>query len=183
MDTNFKLEQCICSYCHHSPLKSFKFQIYIRQCVLFQIFFIHFADLQCTVSVYKLQACSVMFTDAAALLFQSAERALIDVKSIHVATNEMEEILQLLTERDIEHTNNLPLLPVPTHTLLSPDVLSGRCCQYFSVCLCISLYHPVCSSTKPSHAGKFLISILIFLLITTELLKLSFEGSSSAFIS
>lgn len=50
----------------------------------------------------------MMFSDAEALLFQSAERALIDVKSIHVATNEMEEILQLLTERDIEHTNNPP---------------------------------------------------------------------------
>lgn len=69
--------------------------------------------------------CSMMFSDAEALLFQSAEQALIDVKSIHVATNEMEEILQLLTERDIEHTNNppppsflrLPILSIPqTHT-------------------------------------------------------------------
>lgn len=143
------------------------------------------ADFQCTVSVYKLQACSMMFTDAAALLFQSAERALIDVKSIHVATNEMEEILQLLTERDIEHTNNLSLLSASTHTLLSLDVHSGRSCQYFFVCLCfsLSLYHPVWSPTKPSYTGKILIYILIFLLMTTELLKLSFEGSSSAFIS
>lgn len=53
------------------------------------------------------------------LPFQSAARPLIDVRSIHVAPNEMEEILQLLTERDIEHTNNLRLrssgLPVLSH--------------------------------------------------------------------
>lgn len=47
-----------------------------------------------------------MFSDAEALLFPSAGRPLIAVKSIHVSTNEMEEILQLLTARDIEHTNN-----------------------------------------------------------------------------
>lgn len=63
----------------------------------------------------------VLFSGAEALLFQSARRALIDVKSIHVATNEMEEILQLLTERDIEHTNNppSPTTPVPTPTPIS----------------------------------------------------------------
>ena len=70
-----------------------------------------------------------MFSDAAALLFQSAKQAVIDVKSIHVATNEMEEILQLLTERDIEHTNSLPLhsnaypySPFPRRTLGSNSV-------------------------------------------------------------
>lgn len=44
------------------------------------------------------------------LLFQSTERVLIDVESVRVATIGMEKILKLLTERDIEHTNNLPLL-------------------------------------------------------------------------
>lgn len=73
-----------------------------------------------------------MMLSTEALLFHSAERALIDVESILVATNEMEEILQLLTERDIEHTNNphphtapphpsqfqrLPIVSIPqTHT-------------------------------------------------------------------
>ena len=68
----------------------------------------------------------MMFSNAETLLFQSAERALIDVKSIHVATNEMEEILHLLTERDIEHTNNPPHPPLliftPTHILRFPDI-------------------------------------------------------------
>lgn len=62
----------------------------------------------------------MMFSDAEALLFQSAKRALIDVKSIHVATNEMEEILQLLTERDIERTNNTP----PPFPFLRPPISS-----------------------------------------------------------
>lgn len=58
--------------------------------------------------VYKLQAwCSFMLQ---LLLFQSTERLLIDVESVRVATIGMEEILKLLTERDIEHTNNLPVL-------------------------------------------------------------------------
>lgn len=61
----------------------------------------------------------MMFSDAEGLLFQSAKRALIDVRSIHVATNEMEEILQLLTEHDIERTNNTP--PTP---FLRPPVFS-----------------------------------------------------------
>lgn len=87
------------------------------------------------------------FSDAEALLFQSAKRALIDVKSIHVATNEMEEILQLLTEHDIERTNNPPLhsyahpySSLPRHTL-------QMYCQYFSVCFRslsqYTLYYPV----------------------------------------
>lgn len=84
---------------------------------------------------------------AETLLFQSAERALIDVKSIHVATNEMEEILHLLTERDIEHTNNPPTLlcsflrpPIfsisQTYTLrsnsvnISPSVSASLCLCY-----------------------------------------------------
>lgn len=54
------------------------------------------------------QTAGLIFSHAAAL-FQSTERLLIDVKSIRVPTNEMEEILKLLTECDIEHTNNLPL--------------------------------------------------------------------------
>lgn len=66
--------------------------------------------------------CSMMFSDAEALLFQSAKRALIDVRSIHVATNEMEEILQLLTERDIERTNNTP----PPHSYAHPYSLFPR---------------------------------------------------------
>lgn len=66
----------------------------------------------------------MMFSDAEALLFQSAKRALIDVKSIHVATNEMEEILQLLTERDIERTNNTP--PTPPHSYAHPYSLFPR---------------------------------------------------------
>lgn len=64
----------------------------------------------------------MMFSDAEALLFQSAKRALIDVRSIHVATNEMEEILQLLTERDIERTNNTP----PPHSYAHPYSLFPR---------------------------------------------------------
>ncbi len=95
----------------------------------------------------------MMFSDAEALLFQSAERALIDVKSIHVAANEMEEILQLLTERDIEHTNNPPhLFLTPTHFLHSPDIHSGLTLSIF-LCLyvCLCLYHPLCTSTKPSY--------------------------------
>lgn len=81
--------------------------------------------------------CSMMFSDAEALLFQSAERELIDVESIHVATNEMEEILQLLTGRDIQQTNNPPLLvPSPTHILQSPDVHSSLTPSIF---LCLSL--------------------------------------------
>lgn len=95
------------------PFKSHILQILeiYRAVIIFYFLFFFYCspDLHCTVGVYKLQARSMMFADAAALLFQSAERALIDVKSIRVATNEMEEILQLLTERDIEHTNNLPL--------------------------------------------------------------------------
>lgn len=88
----------------------------------------------------------MMFSDAEALLFQSAERALIDVKSIHVTTNEMEEILQLLTERDIEHTNNppppappqsyaYPYSTFPRHTLQSNSV---------SISLSVSAARSVC---------------------------------------
>ena len=40
--------------------------------------------------------------EAKTLLIQSRSSQLIDVKSICVGPNEMEEILQLLTERDIE---------------------------------------------------------------------------------
>lgn len=107
------------------------------------------------VQVYNVQSaaahivprCSMTFSDAETLLFQSAERALIDVKSIHVATNEMEEILHLLTERDIEHTNNPPTLlcsflrpPIfsisQTYTLrsnsvnISPSVSASLCLCY-----------------------------------------------------
>lgn len=94
------------------------------------------------------------FCDAEALLFQSAERALSDVKSIHVATNEMEEILQLLTERDIEHTNNppSPILRLPIFSVPSAHTpVHLRPC--FSVCLrgSLRLYHPGCTSTKPSY--------------------------------
>lgn len=93
---------------------------------------------------------------AETLLFQSAERALIDVKSIHVATNEMEEILHLLTERDIEHTNNPPTLlcsflrpPIfsisQTYTLRSNSVnISPSVSASLSVCVIM------CTSTKPS---------------------------------
>lgn len=66
------------------------------------------------------QAADLMFSPAAALLFQSTERLLIDVGSVRVATNGMEEILKLLTERDIEHTNNLPFIPA-TYTRHSPE--------------------------------------------------------------
>lgn len=59
----------------------------------------------------------MIFHDTEAFLFQSTERALIDAKSIHVAVNEMEEILQLLTERDIEHTNTPSSISMPAHTL------------------------------------------------------------------
>lgn len=83
-----------------------------------------------------------MFSDAEALLFQSAERALIDVKSIHVATNEMEEILQLLTERDIEHTNN-PEPPLPPSLsyayLYSPSLFPRHTLQSNSVNISLSL--------------------------------------------
>lgn len=121
----------------------------------------------------------MMFSDAEALLFQSAERALIDVKSIHVATNEMEEILQLLTERDIEHTNNPPLpptpIPLPRHTLQSNSVDIS-----LSDSLSLSVYHPVCTSTKPSYTQtdpsiySKVGSLSTYLLITAELPKLPF---------
>lgn len=101
------------------------------------------------------------FTDAAALLFQSAEQAPIDVKSIHVATNEMEEILQLLTERDIEHTNKLPLRsnaypysPFPRRTL---------CLNAANICLSLHLAQSISSSVqndKPSYIRKILAYIL-----------------------
>lgn len=116
------------------------------------------------VQVYNVQSaaahivprCSMTFSDAETLLFQSAERALIDVKSIHVATNEMEEILHLLTERDIEHTNNPPTLlcsflrpPIfsisQTYTLRSNSVnISPSVSASLSVCVIM------CTSTKPS---------------------------------
>lgn len=94
----------------------------------------------CIRGVYKPQAwCSLMLQ---LLLFQSTERVLIDVESVRVATIGMEEILKLLTERDIEHTNNLPLLfssylhlPVPKKQI-PPS--SSR--QYFSVSGSLSPY-------------------------------------------
>lgn len=87
----------------------------------------------CIRRVYKPQAwCSLMLQ---LLLFQSTERVLIDVESVRVATIGMEEILKLLTERDIEHTNNLPLL-FSSYLHLpflrsNPPPSSSR--QYFSV--------------------------------------------------
>lgn len=116
------------------------------------------------VQVYNVQSaashivprCPMTFSDAETLLFQSAERALIDVKSIHVATNEMEEVLHLLTERDIEHTNNPPTLlcsflrpPIfsisQTYTLRSNSVnISPSVSASLSVCVIM------CTSTKPS---------------------------------
>lgn len=106
-----------------------------------------------------------MFSDAEALLFQSAEQALIDVKSIHVATNEMEEILQLLTERDIEHTNNPEppshlLFPTPTYILLSfsPDTHSSLTQSIF-LCLSLRLSRSISSSV---HHKSLLHSDLSF---------------------
>lgn len=94
------------------------------------------------------------------LLFQSAAWPLIDVGSIHVAPNEMEEILQLLTERDIEHTNNLRLrsssLPVLSHL---PDVT--RSGWTLSIFLCPSprsVSSWVCTSRKPSY-GRIYLSV------------------------
>lgn len=124
---------------------------------------------------------SVMFSDAEALLFQSAIRPLIAVKSIHVATNEMEEILQLLTERDIEHTNNPPpLVPTPTHILRSSDTRSSLTQSIF-LCLSLRLSQSISSSVHftnlsyiqadasiYSEAG----SLSTYLLITAELPKL-----------
>lgn len=75
------------------------------------------------------------------LLFQSTERLLIDVESVCVATIGMEEILKLLTERDIEHTNNLPLLS--SSYLHSPFLRSNPAfisCQCFSVFGSLSPY-------------------------------------------
>lgn len=86
----------------------------------------------------------MMFSDAEALLFHSAERALIDVESILVATNEMEEILQLLTERDIEHTNN----PTPPHPAPTPTVP-----QTLTPLWCFSVY---ISSSVAFHRGLLL---------------------------
>lgn len=106
--------------------------------------------------------CSMMFSGAVALLFQSAERVLIDVKSIHVATNEMEEILQLLTERDIEHTNNptthphptllsnaYPYSPFPRHSGLTPSIPLCLSLHFFqSISSCVHFHKVLLHSDR-----------------------------------
>lgn len=81
------------------------------------------------------QAADLMFSPAAALLFQSTERLLIDVGSVRVATNGMEEILKLLTERDIEHTNNLPLHSSYLHSPFPRSTPPCRACVNISLSL------------------------------------------------
>lgn len=112
-------------------------------------FILYFSSLLSRFTLYTrcLQTASLLhtFSDAAALLFQSTKRVLIDVKSIHVAANEMEEILQLLTEHDIKHTNH-------PNTLHPPDVHSSQLCQCVAVGLCLSLHYAL--SQHPHRLEK-----------------------------
>lgn len=126
---------------------------------------------------------------AAALLFQSTEQLLIDVESVRVATNGMEEILKLLTERDIEHTNNLPLhssyllspfpritspcracvnislslglSPYPQYVPIEMWFISERCCHIFKSHQLSSCLHKA-NILKPNFCSKFIIYSLLF---------------------